>query len=188
MSALEVSSRLLVVVGASGVGKDSVIDTWIAGRPASDRPWRARRTITRPAHGSSEAHEPVTEARFEALVTQRAFAFHWEAHGLRYGVRRDELAPLHDGRWVVVNGSRAHLPELLAVAPGAWIVEIDAPASMRADRLGSRGRESADIVATRLARSVGHVPADLRICNDGPLEAAVARLDAWWRGLAETCR
>ncbi|MFM1988687.1 MAG: hypothetical protein RJA99_1644 [Pseudomonadota bacterium] len=188
MSREHASSRLMVVVGASGVGKDSVLDAWLGGRPRAERPWRARRTITRPAHGAGEGHEPVTEARFDMLLARRAFAFHWAAHGLRYGVRHEELAPLHDGRWVVLNGSRAHLPALLATAPGAWVVEIDAPAALRAARLGARGREHDDDVAARLARTVGTVPADLVIRNDGPLEAAVARLDAWWRGLGQTCR
>lgn len=188
MSCENASSRLLVVVGASGAGKDSVIDAWLARHPPGERPWRARRTITRPAQAEGERHEAVTEARFDMLRSRRAFAFHWAAHGLRYGIRHEELAPLHAGRWVVVNGSRSYLPTLLARAPGAWIVEIDAPAALREARLGARGREGDPDVAARLARAAGTVPPDLVVRNDGSLEAAVLRLEAWWRGLAETCR
>ncbi|MEI7447404.1 MAG: phosphonate metabolism protein/1,5-bisphosphokinase (PRPP-forming) PhnN [Burkholderiales bacterium] len=188
MTLRELSARLVVVVGASGSGKDSVMAGWLAGLPERVRPRRARRTITRPAHVQSEDHEPVSGPRFDALLERGAFAFHWSAHGLRYGVRHDELAPLLDGRWVVVSGSRAHLPELLQAAPRAWIVEVDAPAGLRAGRLLDRGREADDAVAARLCRELEPVRADLRILNDGPLEAAVATLDAWWRGLAETPR
>lgn len=188
MTLREVSGRLLVVVGASGAGKDSVVDAWLAALPPARRPHRARRTITRTAHSASEDHEAVADADFDALLARRAFAFHWDAHGLRYGVRHEELSPLLGGGWVVVNGSRAHLPALLAAAPRAWIVEIDAPATLRAARLGDRGREDGGAVSSRLARTVAEVPADLRILNDGPLDAAVATLDAWWRARAETAR
>lgn len=188
MTLRELSARLVVVVGASGAGKDSVMAGWLAGLPEPVRPWRARRTITRAAHARSEDHEPVTTARFDALLDRGAFAFHWSAHGLRYGIRHDELAPLIDGRWVVLSGSRAHLPELLAAAPRAWVVSIDAPAGLRAGRLLDRGREADAAVAERLRRELEPVRADLRILNDGPLQQAVATLDAWWRGLAETPR
>ncbi|MFN9773711.1 MAG: phosphonate metabolism protein/1,5-bisphosphokinase (PRPP-forming) PhnN [Burkholderiales bacterium] len=185
MTLRELSGRLLVVVGASGAGKDSVIAAWLASIDEATRPHRARRTITRPAHDASEDHEPVDAARFESLRAARAFAFHWDAHGLRYGVRHEALAPLVAGRWVVVNGSRAHLAELRAVAPGARVVEIEAAAVMRAARLGGRGREAGDAIVARLERVVASVEPDLRVVNDGPLDAAVATLDAWWRGLAQ---
>ncbi|MFO0457960.1 MAG: phosphonate metabolism protein/1,5-bisphosphokinase (PRPP-forming) PhnN, partial [Burkholderiales bacterium] len=118
------------------------------------------------------------------LRAARAFAFHGDAHGLRSGVRHEALAPLVEGRGVVVNGARAHLAELRAVAPGARVVEIDATAAVRAARLGGRGRERGDAIAGRLERAAPVVEADLRLLNDGPLDAAVATLDAWWRGLA----
>ena len=51
---------------------------------------------------------------FEQLSEAQAFAFDWQANGLRYGVRHDELSPLHVGKWVIVNGSRAYLPQALA--------------------------------------------------------------------------
>lgn len=183
MTLRELSARLLVVVGASGAGKDSVIAAWLASIDEAARPHRARRTITRPAHEASEDHEPVDAARFESLRAARAFAFHWDAHGLRYGVRHEALAPLVAGRWVVVNGSRAHLPALRTVAPGARVVEIDASAAVRAARLGGRGREAGEAIAARLERVAPVVGADLRVLNDGSLDAAVATLDAWWHGL-----
>ena len=56
---------------------------------------------------------------------------------------------------------------------------------MRAARLGGRGREAGDAIVARLERVVASVEPDLRVVNDGPLDAAVATLDAWWRGLAQ---
>lgn len=176
------SHRLLVVVGRSGVGKDAVIGAWLRRFASDARPHVARRVITRERH-PSEDHEPVSVAAFHGLAAAGQFAFHWQAHGLHYGVRRSELAPLRDGRCVVVNGSRQHLPQLREQAPHARVVEIVLPEPLRLARLHARGRESAGELATRLARTAPDSAADLVIDNSGPLADAVATLHGWWSAL-----
>lgn len=184
MSSLLVASRrLIVVVGPSGAGKDSVISAWLQRQTEAARPHRARRTITRPAD-VHEAHESITAAAFAAVREAGGFAFHWQAHGLDYGVRHGELAALGEGGWVVMNGSREHLAQLRAVAPQARVVEIDAPAALRQRRLHDRSREDADGRAARVVRQAPPAQADLRIVNDGPLDQAVAALEGWWTALA----
>ncbi|HEY0818162.1 MAG TPA: hypothetical protein VGD46_05250, partial [Rhizobacter sp.] len=82
----ELSPQLVVVVGASGAGKDAVIQAWVQGFAAAQRPHVARRVITRARH-PSEDHEPVSVGAFQQLLTAGRLAFHWTAHGLHYGVR-----------------------------------------------------------------------------------------------------
>ena len=176
----ERSQRLLVVVGASGAGKDSVIGAWLESLPPQQRPHRARRTITRAAGDTSEAHEALDDAAFRAARAGGAFAFAWQAHGLHYGIRWTELAPLERGDWVVMNGSRAHLPTLRALAPGARVVEISAPDDLRDARLVSRAREARALLPSRLSRRVPDSAADLHIANDTALAVAAARLGEWW--------
>lgn len=178
------SHRLLVIVGASGAGKDSVLHGWLAALPASGRPHRARRTITRAAADPSEDHEAIDESVFQATHAGGGFAFAWQAHGLHYGIRWSELVPLTRGNWVAMNGSRAHLVELCAAAPHAHVVEIVAHDDIRRARLSGRGREAATGIADRLARPVHMPDPDLSIDNGGDLSAAVARLDAWWQQIA----
>jgi ribose 1,5-bisphosphokinase len=98
-------------------------------------------------------------------------------------VRHTDLAPLAEGRWVVMNGSRAHLPDLKGRAPGAHVVQVTAPADVLAARLAARQRESAEAVAGRLVREVQAVPASLVVPNHGDLAEAVACLHRWWEGL-----
>lgn len=176
------SHRLMVVVGRSGVGKDAVIGAWLRRFGGDERPHLARRVITRERH-PSEDHEPVSAAAFHGLAATGQFAFQWQAHGLHYGVRRSELAPLRTGRWVVVNGSRQHLPQLREEAPHARVVEIVLPEALRLARLHARGRESAGELATRLARTTPDSAADLVVDNSGPLADAVAALHDWWSAL-----
>ncbi|MGD9831645.1 MAG: phosphonate metabolism protein/1,5-bisphosphokinase (PRPP-forming) PhnN [Piscinibacter sp.] len=173
-----------MVVGPSGAGKDSVISAWLRGQPRAARPHRVRRTITRPAD-VHEAHESIGACAFAAAREAGAFAFHWQAHGLDYGIRHGELAALAAGGWVVMNGSREHLAQLRAVAPQARVVEIDAPAALRQRRLHDRSREDAEGRAARIVREAPPAQADLRIVNDGSLDEAVATLERWWNAIVE---
>lgn len=177
------SERLIVVVGPSGAGKDSLLRAWRAGLPPGTAPRQARRVITRPADAGGEDHEAVDVAGFERLRRTGQLAFWWSAHGLHYGIRHTDLAPLADGHWVVMNGSRAHLPSLKDRAPGAHVVQVTAPAEVLAARLAARQRESAEAVAARLGREVQAVPASLVVPNHGDLAQAVACLHRWWEGL-----
>jgi ribose 1,5-bisphosphokinase len=176
------SERLIVVVGPSGAGKDSVLRAWgelLAKQPVPVH--IARRSITRPADGGDEHHEPLTPATFDALQQAGAFATAWQAHGLAYGVRHTELTPLAQGHWVVLNGSRAHLSVLREQAPQAAVVEVTAPAEQLAARLARRGREDAQAMSTRLQRAAPPVHADLTLVNDSSVQEVAQALHRWWQ-------
>lgn len=172
------SHRLVYVIGPSGAGKDSVLQGLRQSWPQAAAAHWARRTITRPAEAGGEAHEAVDTATFEQLRQVGALALHWTANGLSYGLRQTEIAPLHAGRWVFVNGSRAHLPQLLQQWPQATVVQISAAPEVLARRLAARGRETAHDIAQRLAREVPvALPAGaIQIHNNHELAEAVARL------------
>jgi ribose 1,5-bisphosphokinase len=172
--------RLIYVVGPSGAGKDSVLhrlrEAWSGMPPAH---W-ARRTITRAAQAGGEPNECVERLQFDRLQREGAFAMHWHANGHAYGIRRPELAPLASGHCVFVNGSRAHLPQLLGQWPEATVVQITAPAEVLLERLQARNRESVQAISDRLARSIEtELPVSaIRIVNDGPISDAVDMLQA----------
>jgi len=173
------AQRLVVVVGPSGAGKDSVLRAW-RGALGAQAPALARRVITR-APDASEAHEAATPGDFAALRKHGLLATWWQAHGLDYGVRGSELAPLADGRWVWLNGSRAHLPALRAQAPGLRVVSVSAPAHLLASRLAARAREDASARDARLARAIAApAQADLHLVNDGDLAQCVTALSRWF--------
>lgn len=176
------SERLIVVVGPSGSGKDSVLRAWAALR-GDEAPavHHAQRVITRPADGGAEQHEAVSHDGFAALRKSGALATAWQAHGLHYGVRHRALGPLAAGDWVVLNSSRAHLPTLLQQAPRLSVVEIIAPPAVLAQRLAVRGREDAAAVSARLQRETPPVQADLTLVNDSSLHEVAQGLQRWWK-------
>ncbi|MFN3509450.1 MAG: phosphonate metabolism protein/1,5-bisphosphokinase (PRPP-forming) PhnN [Allorhizobium sp.] len=133
---------LVVVVGPSGVGKDSLIDFARRHFDGRDDIRFARRSITRPSDAVGEDHHPVTPVAFEELSSSGAFSVSWHAHGLGYGISTDVLDDLAEGRTVVVNGSRSALASFRGAFPKLLVVNVTARADVLAKRLATRGRET----------------------------------------------
>jgi phosphonate metabolism protein PhnN/1,5-bisphosphokinase (PRPP-forming) len=168
---------LVLVVGPSGAGKDTLLDAARRTLEGDTRFRFVRRIITRPFDGGVEAHEPADEAGFEARRNAGAFGLFWRAHGFAYGIPADIGIDLEQGRVVVANVSRAVIAEA-ASRYRVKVIEITAPAEVLARRLAARGREDAVSAASRLARSVP-VPASVEketIMNDGTVEQGAKRL------------
>lgn len=170
--------RFIAVVGPSGVGKDTVMETVCARNPALIR---VRRVITRSPEAAGEDAESVSVAEFDRRVGAGAFVLHWQAHGLHYGIPATVLDDLAAGRDVVANLSRAVLPDLAHRFTRSMIVLMTAAPEVLAERLAQRGREDEADRAKRLQRAdfalaEGLDPVVIR--NEGPLEQAVAAFEA----------
>jgi len=83
---------MIIVVGPSGAGKDAVLSAACQQFADDPRVVLVRRTITRPAGDSSERHNPVDLQQFAQMLSEGAFAAHWRAHGLCYGLPVQTLA------------------------------------------------------------------------------------------------
>lgn len=173
---------LIVVLGPSGSGKDTLMS--YARSKLADRTdvLFVRRAITRPADAGSEDHIAMTEAEFDAAIDEGRFSLTWTANGLRYGLPRAIETHLAEGRLAVVNGSRGAWSVIQQVFPSAVAVEIRVDPGILAQRLQSRGRESASEIEARLARAAAlnaGFQADVVIDNSGPPEKAGSSLVAY---------
>lgn len=169
-------SGIYVIVGPSGVGKDTLMEAVSARLPQVEL---VRRVITRPEAAGGEVFEGVSEAEFERRRARGDFVLHWQAHGMSYGIARSILARVAEGRAVVFNGSRAMLGEAAQALPGLTIIHVTARPDVLAARLAGRNRETAEEIAQRLARAALPLPEGLdvvEIDNSGPLEEAVEAL------------
>lgn len=166
---------LVLVVGPSGVGKDTLI-AYCRARLAKDAAVVfPRRTITRPAGGGIEDHHYVAEAEFRTLRETGAFAFWWEAHSLYYGVPASIDVDIAARRTVVVNVSRSVVGAIRRRYRRLIVVSVGASREVVAARLRERGRETADDIDRRLARGDAieiDGPDVIRLDNSGPIEAA----------------
>ena len=162
------------VVGPSGVGKDSVMEAMAAAR---DDVFLVRRAITRSEHLGGEAFDGVTEAQFDDMIEDGAFALHWPAHGMRYGVPWSQLHRLQKGGIGLVNLSRATLAKAEAQFDRFVTLHLSAPEEVLAQRLAARGRESADEIKERLARAKFALPAGVTrvigVSNAGAIDHTV---------------
>ncbi|WP_339535015.1 phosphonate metabolism protein/1,5-bisphosphokinase (PRPP-forming) PhnN [Pseudomonas hunanensis] len=169
--------RLIFLVGPSGSGKDSLIDA-LREELAVSGVEIARRVITRSAEAKGEAAQGVTPEQFDTLRAQGAFAMHWRANGLDYGIPRQVDQWLAAGRAVLVNGSRAYLAEARQRYPDLLVVLVQVKPEVLRQRLLARGRETTEEVEQRLARSArlqaAADPSVHVLDNSSTLEAAVA--------------
>lgn len=168
------TGRLVAVVGASGVGKDSVIEGIVRTAPEFRR---VRRTITRARDAVGEEHEAVTAEGFDDAVRNGAFCLHWSAHGHRYGIPASVLDDVLGGKQYIANFSRNALVAAMRLFPSMTLLNITAAPKTLEIRLSQRGRENEAEIAARLQRVTLPLPAGLDvidICNDGPLEQTVA--------------
>ncbi len=165
---------VIAVVGPSGVGKDSLME---ALRQADPGIKLVRRVITRAPEAGGEDYTPVSEGEFLDLAGKGAFALHWPAHGLHYGIPK-EIESLRQGAsGVLVNLSRGVLLQAQAAFDDFRVLSVTARPEVLAARLAARGREDAAEVQRRLVRASKPLPAGLakvhEIDNSGDLGAAV---------------
>lgn len=181
MDAQGQTGAIIVVVGPSGAGKDSVIGfvaKHFADRQDIDF---VRRVITRPSDAGGEDHESISGEVFDSRLSAGEFAVAWQAHGLKYGIPKDAVEKVRAGRILIANGSRAVLGQFRQTFPRVAIVNITASPQVLASRLVARGRESEQDILNRLKRQVPDIfdePDVTTIDNSGPLEIAGSRFAA----------
>ncbi|HUH76057.1 MAG TPA: phosphonate metabolism protein/1,5-bisphosphokinase (PRPP-forming) PhnN [Devosia sp.] len=167
---------LVLVVGPSGVGKDTLIDGARKALENDPRFTFVRRIVTRPAHVEIEDHDSLEPHQFAELAAAGRLALSWDAHNLHYGLPISLDTDLALGKIVIANVSRHVIAEARAKYPGCVVVLITAEISLRAERLLKRGREGRDQITARLAREGAPVPAGIEpilIDNSGTLNNGI---------------
>lgn len=181
---------LALVVGPSGAGKDTLID-YARDCLARDRRFVfVRRVITRPSGAADafELHDAMDDAQFIAARDRGAFALSWQSHGLRYGIRAEDVRRTAEGLVLIANVSRAVIPDAMRLCERLLVVHVTAPPEILAHRLRSRGRETASDIAARLSRAVHMDVAGARLVeidNSGAIADAGDRLVASLRDLLD---
>jgi phosphonate metabolism protein PhnN/1,5-bisphosphokinase (PRPP-forming) len=172
------SGTLVLVVGPSGSGKDTLIAGARAALKGDIRFVFPRRAITRPQVIGAEDSETMAPGAFAAAMAAGAFALAWRAHGFRYGIPMSIEAALGHGRHVIINVSRSVISEARQRYQPLRIVEVWAPPEVLAERLAARGRETGTEIDQRLARASSATvegPDVTRIETTGPVAESLEK-------------
>ena len=168
--------QLIYLIGASGSGKDSIMQA-VREQISDEIPTLfAHRYITRPAELGGENYISLTEKEFVIRQNAGLFAMHWKSHGYCYGIGNEIKNWLNNGFNVVVNGSREYLPVASSLFPNLLVTLVTVSENVLRQRLIQRGRESMEEIEKRLERAkafnVDHHNL-ITISNDGLLEDSV---------------
>jgi ribose 1,5-bisphosphokinase len=169
--------KLVLVVGPSGAGKDTLIGLAKARSTGNDRIVFPQRTVTRPS-SSFEDNLVMSPDEFDAALQRQEFALHWRAHGHAYGIPRAIDDELRLGKIVIVNVSRTVVAEARRRYVKVIVALVTAPADVLAQRLAARDRPSDGSVSSRLQRADldADFVADVVIDNVGEAESNARRL------------
>lgn len=163
--------QLILVVGPSGAGKDTLIGLARAACVDDRKVVFPRRVVTREA-SSFEDNEQISPDAFRQARIRGDFAVHWEAHGHGYGLTRAIDDELRAGRTVVANASRTLIDAVRRSYANVTVVSITAPPEILKLRLAARARNSDGQIEGRLGRTVSDAAAvpDFTIVNVGDAE------------------
>lgn len=163
--------RLVLVVGPSGAGKDTLLRLARAACIDDHAIVFPRRVVTRES-SADEDNMATTPDEFRRARDHGDFAVHWDAHGHSYALPIEIDDDIRAGRTVVVNVSRTVIGALRAAYADVVVVAITAPPDVLAARLAARARKSDGDIVERLTRSVDDTPAhaDITILNAGSAE------------------
>jgi ribose 1,5-bisphosphokinase len=170
--------RLVLVVGPSGAGKDTLIARARAACRDDATVVFPRRIVTRPP-SLFEDNEFMPPSAFEQAATKGAFAFWWSAHGHMYAIPLAIDFDIEAGRTVVCNVSRSVVGAVRRRYANVVTVLVTAPREILEPRLAARDRASDGRIAERMNRvepSDGKLRPDVIINNVGEPETGARKL------------
>ncbi|BDY03062.1 guanylate kinase [Ferrimonas sp. YFM] len=149
--------NLFIVSAPSGAGKSSLIGALLKDKPA-DMQVSVSHTTRAPRPGESDGvhYHFVDKEAFKALIDQGAF-FEWaEVFGNYYGTSRVTIEQTLDkGIDVFLDIDWQGARQVKALMPEAIGIFILPPSRQELERrLNSRGQDSADTIAARMADAV----------------------------------
>lgn len=171
--------RMVLVVGPSGAGKDTLIAALKDRLQDRNDVEFARRLITREADAAAEDHDTVSRLEFDRLVDAGEVALSWEAHGLGYVIPRRYDDAIAAGKTIIANGSRRVLAKAADKYETAIVLLVTAPVEVLAERLSQRRRETREEIYARLRRAAlepDNFASLVRIENTGTVAAGVDKM------------
>ena len=180
---------LILVVGNSGSGKDSIMKGVEERFPSDTKSlYITQRYITRPS-SDTENNIAVTPEDFKKMSMQGKFALEWHIYGLDYGVPIEIDDWMKEGHHVLVNVSRSIVKKARGIYQNILVVFIEVPFEITLKRVKERARESGERLEERIQRAKKNQyfpEADFTVDNSGDLEDAINQFLSYLLTLVKT--
>jgi len=181
--------KLVLVVGNSGAGKDSIISGLVKRFPSNLKEIQlTHRYITRPS-SETENNIAITPKLFKEMSHQKKFALEWHIYDLDYGVPIDIDDWLKKGHPVIVNVSRTIVKKARTIYRNILVVFIKVPFDITFQRIKERARESGKQLQERIQRAKDNQTfpdADFIVDNSGELEIAIEQFLSYLISVVKT--
>lgn len=148
------AGTFIAVVGVSGAGKDTVLNSARPRLEADGEFYFPTRYITRLPDDTSEEHFSISNTEFVQRVRDDKFSLWWSAHDFHYALPDDVFDQLRLGRTVVANISRRSVAEAYEKFANLEVIEITATQETCRKRLMSRARENEGEIMVRQLREI----------------------------------
>jgi ribose 1,5-bisphosphokinase len=136
--------KIILIVGASGVGKDTLIKN-IKDKVEANF---LKRYITREPD-NNESNYYIDDEAFDSLQSDNFFVSTWNAHNNRYGI---SMSHIKDGL-NIISISRGAIKDFEGKFEYVTTINITIPKEQLFQRLKNRARESDEEIQKRIDRS-----------------------------------
>jgi len=155
--------KIILIVGPSGVGKDSLIQAAASKLELNV----IRRYITRIAN-ENEDNYFIDKEDFDKLKSANFFISSWQAHGNSYGICETDILEGMN----LISVSRGAIKDFENAYENVVTLYIDLGKEVLYKRLIKRGREDEEEIAKRMQRSYEKIEAKrlIKFYNDKAFE------------------
>lgn len=159
---MHIPGNLFIITAPSGAGKSSLVRNLLAADPEVALSVSCTTRAPRPSEIDGVHYHFVSEARFAKMLEAGEFLESALVHGAHYGTLHAEVEKvLHSGRDLVLEIDWQGAMQVRSLYSGAIGIFILPPSpQVLAERLQSRGQDSAEAIAHRLAAAkeeISHV-------------------------------